>query len=296
MGKPLVLFGAGASYGSDAQDTPPLGPDLFDALARFSPETWGRIPQGEAAAFKRDFEQGMTLYAHSHPAEVDVLQRAMAAFFFRFRPEESNLYVKLARWMQRVHWNGALASLNYERLLELALDRVGLKVALDAGHENAMELCLPHGCCHLFGQIKASENIVLDKAIRIDSPGIRAIKDPRAYRQELVGSAVPPVMSYFEPDKDTRAGVSFIKQQRQRFARLATSASVVAIVGLKVRPHDDHIWGPLRQSGAQLVYCAPKDAALEFGCWARSHGRMAHHVIPALWANAFEDICEALSA
>jgi hypothetical protein len=68
MVTPLMLFGAGASYGSDTQGTPPLGSGLFDALQIFSRETWGQVSAGEAEVFTRDFEQGMKAYTESPPA------------------------------------------------------------------------------------------------------------------------------------------------------------------------------------------------------------------------------------
>jgi hypothetical protein len=41
MAKYLIIYGAGASFGSDTTDIPPLGPNLYEALARFNPGGWG---------------------------------------------------------------------------------------------------------------------------------------------------------------------------------------------------------------------------------------------------------------
>ena len=62
MGNPLILFGAGASKGSDSRETPPLGRDLFKSLHRLCPDTWGRLGRCERSAFERDFEEGMATY------------------------------------------------------------------------------------------------------------------------------------------------------------------------------------------------------------------------------------------
>ena len=44
MAKYLIIFGAGASYGSDTGGLiPPLGAQLFDELARYNPNGWGSI-------------------------------------------------------------------------------------------------------------------------------------------------------------------------------------------------------------------------------------------------------------
>ena len=90
----VFLFGAGASYGSDTQGTPPLGADLFEELRRFNPDAWGSISGDLAERFRSDFEEGMK----SVPSRaLAPLQRAMAAYFFDFKPRTSSLYVELVR-------------------------------------------------------------------------------------------------------------------------------------------------------------------------------------------------------
>ena len=295
----LILFGAGASFGSDeSQHVPPLGTDLFDALVGFSPATWGKVSQTEAADFRCDFEEGMKEYAESHSSDgtVDKLQLAMAGYFFTFLPTQSSLYLCLARRIQASNWNGALTSLNYERLLELSMHQVGLDVVPGKANSNAIELCLPHGCCHLFINLKVQGQIVLGSMnLKVDSDNPpKVIHDPVEFQQRICTDQLPPVMCYFEPGKDARCGLSFINGQRERFRALVGSASVVALVGVKVRPHDRHLWDPLAQTPARLVYCAGKTDALKFESWARSCGRNGDRAIHALWDAGFDDVCSAV--
>src|SRR5215475_3509628 len=73
----LILFGAGASYGSDdPQHVPPMGDGLFDALRDFSPGLWGSIPPAQAALFRGDFERGMEALGNCHPEKLTLLQWA----------------------------------------------------------------------------------------------------------------------------------------------------------------------------------------------------------------------------
>jgi len=338
----LILFGAGASSGSDTQGTPPLGGGLFDALAEFSPQTWGNIQAGEAKSFRDIFEKGMRAFADAHPFDVDRLQRAMAGYFFTFRPTRSSLYVHLAERIRTSNWSGALATLNYERLLDLALRRSGLEARIQGVREGNtdIELLLPHGCCHMFGKIRApglgptggaisggrtrpSIHVVAQRTtvikggkradgtepttnlvgpgpvdfghdVRFDGDEIRAIEDPAEYDKELQQSTVPPAMCYFQPDKDTRAGVSFVKGQRERFKKLVGTAPTVAIIGLKVREHDAHIWDPLRETSARIIYCSGETAGDEFCCWARAAGRKGDEVLPVFWDDGFRTICSGL--
>ena len=293
----LILFGAGASFGSDESTlVPPPGAKLFDALSKFNPTAWGAVDDSFAGQFRTDFEQGMKAFAEANPTNVDILQRAMAAYFFQFQPKSSSLYVRMAQRIRACNWSGALASINYERLLELAIRSTGTNMLVGRAPEpgDGVELCLPHGCCHLFGQIRASGNVVFDAAIRLDSPGIRMIENPQEHTTELEQSTVPPIMSYIQPGKETRAGNPFLCGQRRRFAELVQAAQAVVIIGVKVRPLDTHIWDSLRETSARIIYCSGKQAADTFLSWSAGAGRQHDDVLPFYWTEAFDNLCSRI--
>ena len=55
--KNLILFGAGASFGSDIQGTPPLGSQgLFIALTKSDPDGWGMISGDLSKLFQNNFD------------------------------------------------------------------------------------------------------------------------------------------------------------------------------------------------------------------------------------------------
>ena len=120
ISKYLLVFGAGASFGSDVGDTSPLTKHLFEKLASFNPGDWGNLSSTWKKLFRRDFENGMKTLSERKPHTLPPLQRAMAAFFFNFVPKQSNFYTKLAKRVKNQNWNGAIATFNYERLLELS--------------------------------------------------------------------------------------------------------------------------------------------------------------------------------
>ena len=287
-----MLFGAGASCGSDTQTTPPLGAGLFDELCRYNPDGWGAIPDDLASCFREDFEQALPKV---HPYTLGPLQRAMAAYFFQFRPRRCSLYFRLAERIRAGNWHVAFASLNYDRLLELALRGAGLCVAVGRPAElyTDVEVCLPHGCCHLFCDgLIAAPNGVYFSALNVNMNGpVIAVNDPNDHRAQISGNSIPPVMSYFEPLKRTTAAPSFISSQRARLAKLFQTASTVAVIGMKVRPYDTHIWDPLRATRARIVYCAGKEAGEEFRLWSDAAGRQCDEVLPAFWADAFDGLC-----
>lgn len=295
MAMKIFLLGAGASYGSDLDGTPPIGEALFEALRKFNPPGWGRLPGELASEFQRDFERGMARLAETNPHAMPVLQRAMAAFFFEFKPRTSNLYVELAKRIRSGSWRGAIGTLNYDRLLEISLGQLGVQpvVAQSAGKDQ-VELCLPHGCCHLFcdGARMSSSGVSFSGVgVTIDGP-VTVVDDPGQFSARIAGDAVPPVMSYFEPRKTTTAGASFIRGQRARWAELVKLADVIAIVGVQVRPDDDHIWKPIEKSTARLVYCAGPSAGKVFQAWSASVREQADDAVFAgYFADEFEPLC-----
>lgn len=291
----LVLLGAGASYGSAVNGVPPMGSALFEALRAFNPPGWGQLATSMAELFRRDFERGMTKLAETNPHAMPILQRAMAAFFFNFVPTHSSLYVTLANRIRGRRWSGVIASLNYERLLELSLLHVGVQpVVGQPARSGQVELCLPHGCCHIFCEgtrAKSSGVSFSGVDVTFDGPVI-VVSNPVEFQGRIIGDAIPPVMSYFKPQKTTTAGASFIRAQRARWIDLAKQADSITIVGVKVRRRDSHIWSPIGDSSARITYCAGSSAARGFRDWATAVGRSTKDlVLKGYFADEFDNLC-----
>ena len=298
----VLFLGAGASYGSEpsGRDVPPLGDALFKELQAFDPHGWGGLPGDLAALFADDFERGMTELSTVYPGSIVDLQRAMAGYFYRFEgPSTDNLYRQLARKMKARSWRGTVVTLNYERLIELSMCREGLQpvVTGTSGVANALELVFPHGCCHLFcegGRGIAGQVRMLGMNVQTNGPVV-PLCDATAFWSRLRNEAFPPVMSYFEPAKRTTAGASFIDWQRQRYAELVRSAETVAIIGIRVRPADKHIWEPLSSATGKLVYCGGPSGAAEFEDWrAGNPSRAGDVIIPAYFSDGLPAICAEL--
>lgn len=290
----VFLFGAGASYGSDSQNTPPLGDRLFDELRRFNPGGWGAITGSLADQFQRDFEEAIKFIK---PQALAPLQRAMAAYFFEFMPSNSSLYFKLAHQIARTKgWTGAVCTLNYERLLEISFKNAGLQLltAQPAAGKAGVEICFPHGCCHFFcNSVKGSAGEVSFNGFRVQTDGpVIEIHDPNQHQLRIRQDAFPPVMSYFEPRKRTTAGCSFIQKQRGRWRELALGATTIVIVGLRVRPHDEHVWTTIAATSARIVYCGGRSGASEYRSWAATarSGRV-DRILDGYFQDEFDSIC-----
>jgi hypothetical protein len=225
----------------------------------------------------------------------------MAAYFFNFVPRPQNLYVTLAQRLRIVKWDGAIATLNYERLVELSLGQSNLQPVVGSPSipGRSVELVLPHGCCHIFcDSVRGMAAAVsfAGNAVTTDGP-VSVIVDPAQYNQRINGDAFPPVMSYFEPKKQTTSGASFIRHQRERFSELADAAAAIAVVGMKVRRTDDHIWKPLGAAPGRIVYCAGPSAAMEYRAWqALVRPRAQDTVLDTYIAGALDQICTHVGA
>lgn len=296
----IILFGAGASYGSDKLGTPPLGSELFDALVVFNKDGWGQIPSNLAEKFQNDFEDGMKNLSKSNPHLMPILQRAMAAYFYNFIPQPNNLYRKIARLIFHSRWNGVLASINYERLLHLSLAIEGLKpiVNLRKTNQNEIELILPHGCCDLFCEstFGSSKEVSFNGTAVTTNGPIKVIVEPSEFYSRIQNDAFPPVMSYFEPEKMTTSGLSLIENQRSRFMEIVSKASTVGIVGVKVRIDDNHIWEPLAKTSARLIYCSGKRSGQEFYDWCNQYRPDNQDIIlDGFFSECFDSFCKEIN-
>ena len=305
----LILFGAGASFGSEpgGATVPPLSACLYDRLSEFSPDLWGALPSPYPELFRADFECAFRQLGDDAPSRLSPdfkasadypnrltgpLLRKMADFFLEFVPTDDSLYLRLARKVKQNGWHGVLASLNYDLLLPLALDRARMTACLSPWDDNRLRLCLPHGCSALFvepGRITGSAVLAgLGNRIR----GLRVMfeRDVHVARRKLQEEFVPPVMAYFEPGKATVTAPEFLDNQRECLGRAIGAADVAVVIGVRVREHDRHIWDHLRTTAARVVYCAPSTD--EFDKWARGarpHGR--NETLPGTFEASFEEIC-----
>jgi hypothetical protein len=291
----LLLLGAGASFGSAKTGIPPMGADLLDHLRRFNPPGWGALDSNLASEFREDFERGMTLLAKNNSHAMPILQRAMAAFFFNFELTSDSLYIRLASKIRSRSWQGAFITLNYERLLELSLLSQGIKyVVTQPSQGDQTELCFPHGCCHLFcdfGYASSNHVSISGTGASFDGP-VKPIFNPRQFHQHIQDDAVPPVMSYFEPQKRTSAGVSFIANQRSRCSQLISQAETIIAVGIRVRPNDSHIWTPISRSNARVVYCGGTKSGAEYREWAiGARPGKSDKILNGYFADEFETLC-----
>ncbi len=87
---------------------------------------------------------------------------------------------------------------------------------------------------------------------------LSSITDPDEIKAEL-GKGNLPSISFIDPDKLTFVGTTFIFNRQWRYKQLVCSAKSIAIIGVHgATPDylDRHIWQPLAETKAKLIYCS----------------------------------------
>ena len=316
MTENLIIFGAGTSIGSEENNMPPLGTRLFDELIAFSPNGWGNIPADLVNVFQEDFEKGMEELSEKYPTSMTKIQSVMAKFFVRYQPTSESLYVKLTEKIKDNAWEGCLSTLNYERLLELSIRRADLIPKFQSCNFPEIEMCYPHGCCNFFCEgLSGTEGIGIGQNSVTVGPGgslnfvpggslnfgprgittggtsIKIINNAVLFNQKIA-QAFPPVMSYFIASKFTTSCANFIQSERDRFDKLVANADNIAIIGIRVREHDSHIWNYLATTSAAITYCAGSSGK-QYSEWAKKKRKNFKKdlVLDGYWDKNFDEIC-----
>lgn len=321
----VFFFGAGASFGSDGRHLyergllPPLGNNLYPKL-RDAPELehWRNIPAEIAELFStRTFEEAMdALDKHDDSVKKSFSRDIeLSLFFSRYFPQPSNLYWKLARKIARQlktrEWTGAAITLNYERLLEESFMRnevftVVMGVTfyddnLPPFRDNQLfEICYPHGACQFFiGQtwFTGEGDVVFgDTAEYSGNTGanhlLKLTNIPIACNARHI-----PLICRYHPSKRASVNNYFIVHQKERSQELVLHAKIITIVGVQcLYQNDKHIWDPLSQTEAFLVYVEPGNFGQDrFRAWATECGKIEDKdfkIIPKTFKDAFAHILQ----
>ena len=73
----------------------------------------------------------------------------------------------------------------------------------------------------------------------------------------------------------------------------ALLAAGKVIVGVRVRPHDGHIWQPVAACSGRVIYCSGPEGAIEYATWAKE-ARVGNTdlVCDGFFREEFERLCE----
>ena len=254
----IVLFGAGASYGSGdvLPHLPPLGNELFSVLRRLY-NNWQRIPPEVADLFQNNFELGMGDVISKYGFAVAPLMQSMAIFFSIFYVPENadNRYLRLIQVLENrrdIVWS----TLNYECILESSAFILNRKVnyfadPLNCG--NDLPVWKLHGSCSF--KVEG-----LDATRGIQFSGVTfggSIKPitPSEVRSIYTGNtALYPAMALYARGKAITMSPEPIFKAQKTWGNYVRESDRVLIVGVNPNPEDNHIWDPLSNTEAEVAY------------------------------------------
>lgn len=293
----VFLFGAGASYGAGAilPESPPLGPQLYEALAISYPGSWGSLPGEVRETFKQDFESGMQLIYDQYELAIPALMREMAVYFIQFRPyERSSLYCRLVSdlyscgLLERV----LFSTLNYECVLEYSLAGQGHDIAyFDEGAVQDVPVWKLHGSCNMFLKGIMGMGITYGQQASIDGPAEAFLDQESVIKRCLVENDLAPIMCLYMKGKPINISPSIIKQVREEWTRMVEKAKAVVCIGVRPLPEDEHIWQPLSAIQAPIYFIGDKEA-LE--SWRNSYRAGFTDYIGAKFGEAYNTLIRRL--
>ena len=286
----VFLFGAGASRGAGHINPceTPLGPQLYERLAEAYPDEWGdrSVMRVFRDGLRENFEKTMfDVICVRHPS-IHTLecQQKMALYFSKFTPDGTgeDLYSRL---LSALRGGGKLpetifGSLNYDCILEQAASQCGLEVDYSPGsnQKDAVRLLKLHGSCNFITPdiqkwlpqlTMAGAHLGCD----MESLAPTGIGDLLNARFSDRYGRFFPVMSLYAFGKNSLVGGTRIQEIRNTWSQCVSAASLVAIVGVKANPEDHHIWTPVQETKARVLYIGDDES---FKAWKAANAKTEH--------------------
>ena len=266
----LVLLGAGASHGSvDAvPHTPPLGDDLFNQLDSAGGIA-STIPDELKKKFRNNFEEGMAAYYEYSDGDIMGFQRELAHYLAKFYPSKNNSYVKL---ITKLGINrGVYSSLNYDLLFELSASLLGFNTTYGLEKQNGfVRLLKPHGSSNFWPDIPIGtfRGCTFKRSGRADMQvPIRPLNQKETIERCLREDSVAPAIAMYAEGKAVKISPDYVEAQQKQWAEIANYAKRIFVVGVRVHQVDQHIWGTLGKSKADLFYFGFRSSENDYVEW-----------------------------
>ena len=145
----------------------------------------------------------------------------------------------------------AVCSLNYECILEIAANNLGLALAYlaDAPLPDNLLVYKPHGSCNFLPTAQIW-NVRLLAPRNIYEGDVQPVSTADVLDRYRHGYALPPAMSLYAPGKATPVATRLIAEVRARWARWVASSGLIVTIGVRPLLADVHVWGPVLKSDA----------------------------------------------
>lgn len=261
--KNIILFGAGASYGSGRiiPEEPPLLPQLYPQLKRCYPRTWGNLPKNLMSRFAENFELGMADMWDKYSQRVPQLMQEMALHFVQFRPAniKENLYFKLLQFLAGNNKisSTVLFTLNYEVILDLCAQALDLNVDPEnkTHDENTIKIIKLHGACNIIPDgIKLSRSVRFTKGVLFGT-GAKYLFDLNEVVKFCLGdNGLPPIMALIMKEKPIQVSKFILNHYQNIWREILEGKHKLIVIGVNPNNDDTHIWNPLMTTLSKIHY------------------------------------------
>jgi hypothetical protein len=269
MMKTIFLFGAGASWGSEAHNVsrPPLGRDLFVELEKRGGYA-STLSTDLKDLFKKDFEEGMAEFFIRYNKNTSHFQRELAQYLCLFIPSTSSCYQAIvAIYAGR---DVSFVSLNYDLLLERAALNLGARVNYSGNPlPGSVSVLKIHGSANLWPDFGNHVFHVGDMSDAVaDIVGKYKFVNPAAVHLEFQNSSgIAPAMALYAKGKAVRVCPEAVLYQQDMWVQKLSNADVLNVIGVLIQVEDSHIWGEIARFKGKINYFGGDSDKTLFDAW-----------------------------
>jgi hypothetical protein len=146
-----------------------------------------------------------------------------------------------------------------------------------------------HGSCNFWPEIPGNF-----KGITFKGNGVDIVAPVRAMTydetvHECRTSQFAPVMAHYAPGKSVKVSPHIIQDFQGQWYSTLKRSSAVFIIGVKINPNDDHIWGKLAESKVPLTYFGvTSDDESDFHNWRNNNERKNSYFVKANFSEGID--------
>ena len=289
----LVLFGAGASHGSEPEagnKTPPLGKYLFQELCKLGGIS-SQLPADIKESFYGDFEEGMAAFNKGMRVQLQSFHRELSSYLADFFPSPKSYYVEVLRLLHKR--NVIFSSLNYDMMFEEAVEILGMKTNYGLDRvPGTVRLIKPHGSINFWPDIPFinATNIKIETYGSVILAPVEPVSRQDAKRKCGTDTMFAPAISMYAKGKEVSVCPNYVAEHQAMFTHACRKASQIIIIGVRVVPEDAHIWKAILKSRSEVTYFGSDSDKVELDAWVRDGGRKNIRFVNCFFEGAVAEI------
>lgn len=290
-----ILFGAGASLGSAEciPMVPPDGKKLFHELVKLNGAFYYLSDDVKKIFYDQGFEAGMAAVPNVSYIIIP-LQKELAIYLGGFSIAEGNAYSLLFKKIKHQIRGMAVSTLNYDLLIEQALDYNNINYSYE-GLGRDVDLMKLHGSSNFLTKLPNNwvmKNVTMGECDTFIDTGyyytvnhhreiVRWCRDPR-------NEILSPVMANYEKGKRVVTSSRFVEKIQTRYQKKIEESDLVILIGVRYIKEDAHIWECIEKSKCKVIVVDPFPA--EIKDWLLLTKKNKHKIIQKGFLESIDEI------